>query len=154
MYLYNKYLKSFLIFLTLFLSLSVFSQSAIVKGTVVDETGMPLLAKFIAIPPPMVPAPIMATLSILRKGVSFSSPSTFAACRSAKKTCLNATDSGERIHSVNSSRSRFMPLSKDISTAACTAEMIRETLMRKPLSANYATNLTTEGNELKKVIFC
>ena len=43
MYLYNKYLKSFLIFLTLFLSLSVFSQSAIVKGTVVDETGMPLL---------------------------------------------------------------------------------------------------------------
>ena len=43
MYLYNKYLKSFLTFLTLFLSLSVFSQTAIVKGTVVDETGMPLL---------------------------------------------------------------------------------------------------------------
>ena len=38
-----KYLKSFLTFLTLFLSLSVFSQAAIVKGTVVDETGMPLL---------------------------------------------------------------------------------------------------------------
>ena len=37
-----KYLKSFLTFLTL-LSLSVFSQAAIVKGTVVDETGMPLL---------------------------------------------------------------------------------------------------------------
>ena len=49
MYLYNKYLKSFLTFLTLFLSLSVFSQAAIVKGTVVDETGMPLLGATIVV---------------------------------------------------------------------------------------------------------
>ena len=44
-----KYLKSFLTFLTLFLSLSVFSQAAIVKGTVVDETGMPLLGATIIV---------------------------------------------------------------------------------------------------------
>jgi len=43
MYLYNKYLKSFLTFLVLLFSITVFSQVAIVKGTVVDETGMPLL---------------------------------------------------------------------------------------------------------------
>ena len=49
MYLYNKYLKSFLTFLVLFLSLSVFSQAAIVKGTVVDETGMPLLGATIVV---------------------------------------------------------------------------------------------------------
>ena len=49
MYLYNKYLKSFLTFLTLFLSFSVFSQAAIVKGTVVDETGMPLLGATIVV---------------------------------------------------------------------------------------------------------
>ena len=35
--------------MTLFLSLSVFSQAAIVKGTVVDETGMPLLGATIIV---------------------------------------------------------------------------------------------------------
>ena len=38
-----------------------------------------------AMPPPMVPAPITPTLAIFRVGVSASMSATFAACRSAKK---------------------------------------------------------------------
>jgi hypothetical protein len=46
---------------------------------------MPALAKFMAMPPPMVPAPMMAALLISRCGVSAGTSATLAASRSAKK---------------------------------------------------------------------
>ena len=46
---------------------------------------MPALAKFIAMPPPIVPAPMMPALLIVRCAVSAGTSSTLAASRSAKK---------------------------------------------------------------------
>ena len=46
---------------------------------------MPALAKFMAMPPPMVPAPTMPAVLISRCGVSAGTSSTLAASRSAKK---------------------------------------------------------------------
>ena len=51
----------------------------------ITVTGMPALAKHILIPPPMVPAPITAAVSMARRGVSFDRPGTRPASRSAKK---------------------------------------------------------------------
>ena len=48
-------------------------------------TGMPALAKFMAMPPPMVPQPRTPTRSILRSGVSAGTSGIFAASRSEKK---------------------------------------------------------------------
>ena len=55
-------------------------------------TGMPAERKFIAMPPPMVPAPITPTLLIGFVGVSGPMSAIFAACRSAKNTCRCALD--------------------------------------------------------------
>ena len=46
---------------------------------------MPVLRKFMAMPPPMVPAPMIPTFLIGRVGVSSATSGTFAAWRSAKK---------------------------------------------------------------------
>ena len=46
---------------------------------------MPTLAKFIAIPPPIVPAPSTAAFRISFAGVSGGTSGIFAASRSAKK---------------------------------------------------------------------
>ena len=48
-------------------------------------TAMPTLAKFIAMPPPMVPAPMMPTDLTGIRGVSSGTSGTFWAWRSAKK---------------------------------------------------------------------
>jgi hypothetical protein len=48
-------------------------------------TGMPALAKHIAMPPPIVPAPMTAPLAIGRGFVPSGIPGTLAASRSAKK---------------------------------------------------------------------
>ncbi len=76
-----------------------------------------------AMPPPIVPAPMTATRRISRCGVSFASPGTLATSRSAKNTCRWAADCGEFSSSTNSSRSRAMPAAKSISVAAFTALM-------------------------------
>ena len=46
---------------------------------------MPMLAKFIAIPPPIVPAPRMPTRAMSTGGVLRGTSGTFWAARSAKK---------------------------------------------------------------------
>ncbi|GJE45758.1 hypothetical protein AEGHOMDF_4958 [Methylobacterium soli] len=46
---------------------------------------MPAWAKHMAMPPPIVPAPITAAFRIGRRGVSRLKPGTRAASRSAKK---------------------------------------------------------------------
>ena len=79
---------------------------------------MPALAKHMAIPPPMVPAPITAAERIGRVGVSPGTSGTFAAARSARNTCLSAFDSGELISSMKSCRSKGAPSSKGFSEAA------------------------------------
>jgi hypothetical protein len=59
------------------------SGSCAVSTTV---TGMPALAKHIAMPPPMVPAPITAARAISRGLVPAGRSGIFSASRSAKKT--------------------------------------------------------------------
>ena len=51
----------------------------------IKVTGMPALANDIAMPPPIVPAPMMATRLTGRGLVPSGTPETFAASRSAKK---------------------------------------------------------------------
>ena len=87
-------------------------------------TGIPTLAKHIAIPPPIVPPPIMATFLISRTGVSLGRPLIFAANLSAKKICRMAADSDEVTSSLNSSRSRSRPSSIGRFTAASIQETI------------------------------
>ena len=53
-------------------------------------TGMPALRKFIAMPPPIVPAPITATFLISRIGVSAGTSGILLAARSAKKAWRSA----------------------------------------------------------------
>jgi len=49
-------------------------------------TGMPALRKFIAMPPPIVPAPITPTFEIGIVGVSSGTSGSFHTARSAKNT--------------------------------------------------------------------
>ena len=77
-----------------------------------------------AIPPPMVPPPSMATDLIGRSAVSFARSFIFAACLSAKKIWRMAADSGELTNSLNNSRSLISPSSIGNSTAACKQETI------------------------------
>src|SRR5467141_903384 len=66
---------------------------------------MPALAKHIAMPPPMVPAPITAARLISRAFVP-SGRVSLAASRSAKKICRCAFASGLTTSSWNMARSR------------------------------------------------
>ena len=86
-------------------------------------TGTPMLAKFIAMPPPMVPAPITATDLTALCGVLDGTSGTLAAARVAKKTCLNAFDSVLFSSSTNAARSSSKPSSNGLVTAASTASM-------------------------------
>ena len=96
------------------------SASCFVSRTV---TGNPALRKFMAMPPPMVPAPMTATLAILRAGVFSGTSGIFAAARSAKKAWRSARDSGVCTSCMKSSRSNLRPSSKGIVMAAATASM-------------------------------
>ena len=73
-------------------------------------TRIPALAKFIAMPPPMVPAPMTATDLMARSGVLDGTSGTFAAARVEKNTCRNALDSVVPINSANAARSTFRAL--------------------------------------------
>ena len=84
---------------------------------------MPALAKFIAMPPPIVPAPSTAALPISRFGVSLGTSGILPASRSAKKKWRCAFDWSLCSSSSKSSRSRFMPCSKGSSAAAWIAAM-------------------------------
>jgi hypothetical protein len=84
-------------------------------------TGMPALRKFMVMPPPMVPAPMTPTRSILRVGVSSGTSAIFEAARSPKKAWRRAFDSGVCTRWTKASRSSFMPSSKGLVTAAATA---------------------------------
>ena len=59
----------------------------------ISVTGIPALAKHIAMPPPMVPAPITAALLIGRTGVSSGTSGIFEVWRSAKNMWRSAFDS-------------------------------------------------------------
>ena len=67
---------------------------------------MPAFAKLIAMPPPIVPKPMMAAVRIGRVGVSSGTSGIFAAARSAKKAWRSAFDSGDCTSSMKSPRSK------------------------------------------------
>ena len=96
------------------------SAAWVVSSTV---TGMPALAKFIAIPPPMVPAPITATDLTARNGVLLGTSGILAAARMAKNACRRACDSGLFINSMNKDCSTSIPSSNGLATAASIASM-------------------------------
>ncbi len=79
---------------------------------------MPALAKHIAMPPPMVPAPITAAVRMGRVGVSSGTSGIFEAARSARNTCRSAFDSGEPTSSRKSCRSIATPSSNGLTDAA------------------------------------
>ena len=56
------------------------------------ETGMPAFAKFIAMPPPIVPQPMTAADATGRAGVPFGTSGILPAARSAKNACRCAFD--------------------------------------------------------------
>ncbi len=84
-------------------------------------TGMPALRKFIAMPPPMVPAPMTASFFTARTGVSAGTSGIFVVARSAMKAWRSALHSGVIIRPMKSSRSNFMPSSNFIVVDAATA---------------------------------
>jgi hypothetical protein len=82
---------------------------------------MPAFKKFIEMPPPIVPAPITATFSTLRFGVSSGTSGILLAARSAKNAWRSALHSGVSISPLKSSSSYARPSSIFIVTEACTA---------------------------------
>ncbi len=74
-------------------------------------TAMPALAKLMAMPPPMVPAPITAARASGRGLVDAGMSGTRAASRSAKNTWRCALDSSLTTSSRNSACSRASPSS-------------------------------------------
>ena len=78
-----------------------------------------------AMPPPMVPAPMTATRCSSRRETFLSRFGTLDALRSAKNTCCRALAWLFFMHCMNSSRSRAMPCSKGSDTAASSASTMR-----------------------------
>ena len=99
------------------------SSAACAVSTMV--TGRPALRKFIAMPPPIVPAPITPTFLMASVGVSSAMSAIFQTCRSAKNTCRCAFDCCETSNSMKAARSRFRPSSMGSSTASRTASSAR-----------------------------
>ena len=93
---------------------------------------MPALAKHMAMPPPMVPAPTIPAADTGRAGVAGGTSSILAARRWAKKKWRWAADWGPPINSTSISRSRAEPASKSIDTALATEATIISGA-RKPL---------------------
>ena len=79
---------------------------------------MPTLAKFMAMPPPIVPEPMSAADLISRVAVSSGTSGILVTCRSAKNRCRMAFDSVVSRSRSNSSRSRARPLANGSVTAA------------------------------------
>ena len=74
-------------------------------------------------PPPMVPAPMTATLLISRTGVSEGTSAILVVARCATNKWRKARDSGVHIRLVKISRSASMAWSNFILVAFCTASM-------------------------------
>ncbi len=85
-------------------------------------TGRAAFAKLIAMPPPMVPAPITAARRIGSVGVSAAMPGILRASRSAKNTCTSASHCGLSRHSTNAARSRLQRLLLRRSVAAASMQ--------------------------------
>ncbi len=100
-----------------------------------SATGIPADRKFIAMPPPIVPAPTIATRPIARTGVASGTPDTRAAARSAKNACRSARDSGVARSSRNSLRSWRSPSSNGMVTAAATASTHLRGAGKRPAAA-------------------
>jgi len=81
-------------------------------------TGMPALAKLIAMPPPMVPAPTTAALVTSRTGVSSGTSGILELWRSAKNMWRSALDSGPETSLSKLARSSLRPSSKGRVAAA------------------------------------
>ena len=79
---------------------------------------MPTLAKFIAMPPPIVPAPSTPHVSMSRIGVSLAMSGILFAARSAKNAYRWAADCGPVTSSMNSFCSTFRPSSNGRLAAA------------------------------------
>ena len=94
------------------------SASCLTSSTV---TGMPALAKFMAMPPPMVPAPTTAAVRMGRVGVSSGTSGILEAARSAKKAWRSARDSGVCSSARKAARSQASPSSKGLVVATSTA---------------------------------
>src|SRR5215471_19184624 len=92
-------------------------------STSASKTGIPALAKTMAIPPPIVPAPTTAAARTGRRGVSFGTSGILATSRSPKNTWMRAFDSSENKHSVKRLRSKSQPCSNGINVAASTASI-------------------------------
>ena len=87
-------------------------------------TGMPTFIKFIAIPPPIVPAPRTDAVFIFFVGVSRGTSGIFVQARSAKNRFINPLAWSDLRQSWKSSRSRSTPLSNGSSTAALAHSII------------------------------
>ena len=95
---------------------SPLSSASWLRSTIV--TGMPTLAKFIAMPPPIVPAPSTPHVSMSRIGVSLPMSGILFAARSAKNAYRWAADCGPVTSSTNSFCSTLMPSSNGRLAAA------------------------------------
>ncbi len=72
-------------------------------------------------PPPMVPAPMMASWFTVRSGVSAGTSGILVVARSATNAWRSALHSGVNISAMKVSRSNAMPASKAIVVDAATA---------------------------------
>ena len=84
-------------------------------------TGIPAFKKFMAIPPPMVPAPMMATEFTARNGVSAGTSGIFEAALSAMNKWRSDLLSGVNIRFLKMANSAAMPASNFICVALRTA---------------------------------
>ena len=87
----------------------------------ISVTGMPALAKFMAMPPPMVPAPSTAAFFTSRTGVSSGTSGIFEVWRSAKNAWRSAFDSVALDQRAKRARSCLRPSSNG-SVAAASAQ--------------------------------
>ena len=85
---------------------------------------MPACTKFMAMPPPIVPAPIMPTFLMSRSFVSAGTSSILAAWRSAKNRWRMAADWVPNISFMNCSRSNWSPSAIVLSVALTTHAML------------------------------
>jgi hypothetical protein len=84
----------------------------------ISVTGMPALAKLMAMPPPMVPAPITAAFFTSRTGVSSGTSGILAVWRSAKNIWRSAFDSSPATSCAKRARSCLRPSSNGRVAAA------------------------------------
>jgi len=85
-------------------------------------TGMPAFRKFIVMPPPMVPAPMTATFSTLRTGVSSGTSGILLAARSPKKAWRSALLSGVTIRPQKTASSKARPSSRVFAFSDCSTQ--------------------------------